>query len=144
VSPFLLDVNVLIALLRQDHVSHKIVKQWFQRNHARGWATCLLTEASFVRIVSNPKFSDPSLDISEALEMLHIVSKLPGHRFWTMDDSFLDAVQPFTERLFGHQQVTDAYLLGMAMKKNGKLVTLDRGINALAGSEFRDHVLLLE
>lgn len=143
-SPFLLDVNVLIALLRQDHVSHKIVKQWFQRNGARDWVTCPLTEASFVRIVSNPKFSDPSLDISEALEMLRIVSKLPGHRFWAMDVGFLDAVQPFTERLFGHQQVTDAYLLGMAVKKKGKLVTLDRAIKALAGSEFRDHVLLLE
>lgn len=143
-SPFLLDVNVLIGLLRQDHVSHKIVKHWFQRAGAQGFVTCPLTEASFVRIVSNPRFSEPFLDISEALEMLRIVSNLPGHRFWAMDAGFLDAVDPFTERLFGHQQVTDAYLLGMAVKKKGKLVTLDRAITALAGPEFRDHVLLLE
>jgi toxin-antitoxin system PIN domain toxin len=144
VSPFLLDVNVLIALLRQDHVSHRIVKQWFQRTGARDFVTCPLTEASFVRIVSNPKFSHPSLDISEAMEMLRIVTKLPGHCFWAMDAGFLDAVGPFTERLFGHQQVTDAHLLGMAVKKKGKLVTLDRAIKALAGAEFSNHVLLLE
>ncbi len=143
-SPFLLDVNVLIALLHQDHVSHKTAKHWFQQTGARDWVTCPLTEASFVRIVSNPKFSEPALDISEALEMLRIATNLSGHRFWAMDVGFLDAVEPFTERLFGHQQVSDAYLLGMAVKKKGRLVTLDRAIKALAGSKFRDHVLLLE
>jgi predicted nucleic acid-binding protein len=108
------------------------------------WATCPLTEASFLRIVSNPKFTDPAFDISEAMEMLRIVTALPGHRFWDMDVGFVEAVEPFIERLFGHQQVTDAYLLGMAMKKKGRLVTLDRAIKVLAGSEFRDHALLLE
>ena len=143
-SPFLLDVNVLIALVREDHVAHRTVKRWFQQSGAKHWITCPLTEASFVRIVSNPKFSHPSVDISEALEMLNIVNKLPGHRFWPMDMGFLDAVDPFIERLFGHQQVSDAYLLGMAVQKKGKLVTLDRAIQALAGSEFRDHVMVLE
>jgi toxin-antitoxin system PIN domain toxin len=144
VSPFLFDVNVLIALLHQHHVFHKTVKRWFERTGAKQWVTCPLTEASFVRIVSNPRFSEPSLDLSEAQEMLRIVTKLPGHRFWAMDIAFLEAVEPFTERLFGHQQVSDAYLLGMAVKKKGRLVTLDRAIKALAGDEFRDHVLLLE
>lgn len=103
-----------------------------------------MTEASFVRIVCNPKFSEHSLETGEALEMLRMVAKLPGHRFWAMDVRFLDAVEPFMERLFGHQQVSDAYLLGMAVKNKGKLVTLDRAIKVLAGSEFHDHVLLLE
>jgi uncharacterized protein len=144
VSPSLLDVNVLIALVRQDHVAHRTVRRWFQQIGARHWATCPPTESSFVRIISNPKFSQPSLDVAEALEMLDIVTKLPGHRFWPTDVGFLDAVAPFADRLFGHQQVSDAYLLRMAIKKSGKLVTLDRAIQALAGSEFRDHVLVLE
>ncbi len=143
-SPSLLDVDVLIALVREDHVAHRTVRRWFQRIGAKHWVTCPLTQASFVRIISNPKFSQPSLDVAEALEMLDIVTKLPGHRFWPMDIAFPDAVAPFAERLFGHQQVSDAYLLGMAIKKSGKLVTLDRAIHALAGSEFRDHVLVLE
>ena len=143
-SPFLLDVNVLIALVREDHVAHRTVRRWFQQTGAKHWVTCPLTEASFVRIISNPKFSQPSLDIIEAREMLRIVTNLPGHRFWAMDVDFLDAVDPFTERLFGHQQVSDAYLLGLAVKKKGRLVTLDRAIKALAGSEFRDHAVVLE
>ena len=143
-SAFLLDVNVLIALLRQDHVAHKSVKRWFQHTGSKHWATCALTQASFVRIVSNPKFAEHSLDISEALELLSTVTKLSGHRFWTMDVDFLEAVQPFAERLFGHQQVSDAYLLGLSAKKKGRLATLDRAIKALAGSEFRDYVVVLE
>ena len=143
-SAYLLDVNVLIALVREDHVGHKSVKRWFQQTGSRNWVTCPWTEASFVRIVSNPKFSESALDLGEALEMLEVVTQLPGHRFWPMDVPFGDAVAPFSERLFGHQQVSDAYLLGLALKKKGLLVTLDRGIQALAGTEFRASVAILE
>jgi toxin-antitoxin system PIN domain toxin len=143
-SAYLLDVNTLIALVLEDHVAHKAVKRWFQQTGFRSWVTCPWTEASFVRIVSNPRFSEPALDISEALEMLEIVTRLPGHRFWPMDISFTDAVAPFIEKLFGHQQVSDAYLLGLTLKKKGRLVTLDRAIQALAGTEFRGQVVVLE
>ncbi len=80
----------------------------------------------------------------EALAMLDRVTQLPGHSFWPMEVAFLDAVAPFAERLFGHQQVSDAYLLGMAIRKKGRLVTLDRAIETLAGSEFRNAVVVLE
>jgi len=144
VNPFLLDVNVLIALVFQGHIAHRTVKRWFQQSGAKHWATCPLTEAGFVRVVSNPKFSHPALHIDEALAMLDRLNQLPGHRFWPVEVAFLDAVRPFAERLFGHQQVSDAYLLGMAIQKKGRLVTLDRAIRALAGSEFRNAVVILE
>jgi uncharacterized protein len=141
---FLLDVNVLIALVFEDHVAHRTVKRWFQQSGARHWATCPLTEAGFVRIVSNPRFSEPPLHIDEALAMLNRLGQLPGHSFWPMEAAFLDAVGPFAERLFGHQQVSDAYLLGVAIRKKGKLVTLDRAIQALAGNEFGNAVVILD
>jgi len=144
VSPSLLDVNVLIALVFEDHVAHRTVKRWFQTAGAKPWVTCPLTEAGFVRVVSNPRFSQPPLYIDEALEMLNRVTQLPGHRFWPMEIGFHEAVRPFAERIFGHQQVSDAYLLGLAIKKSGKLVTLDRAIEALAGREFRNAVVFLE
>ena len=75
--------------------------------------------------------------------MLNRLRQLPGRSFWPMEVAFLDAVGPFTERLFGHQQVSDAYLLGMAIRKRGRLVTLDQAIEALAGSEFRNAVMVL-
>jgi toxin-antitoxin system PIN domain toxin len=143
-SPFLLDVNVLIALVCEGHVAHAKVKRWFRQTGAKRWATCPLTEAGFVRVVSNPRFSEHLPDLNEALEMLRIVTALDGHRFYPLDLGLLDAVTPVAERLFGHQQVTDAYLLGMAIKSKATLVTLDRGIEDLAGSEFHSHVLVLD
>ena len=50
---YLLDVNVLIALMWPSHEGHKHVRPWFHRNAGDGWATCPFTEAAFVRIVSN-------------------------------------------------------------------------------------------
>jgi toxin-antitoxin system PIN domain toxin len=140
---YLLDVNLLIALVRDDHVSHRSAKQWFQRVGSRGWATCAMTEASFVRIISNPRFLAQVPDIGEAVHMLELLTRLPGHRFWTMDVPFVKAIEPVMERFFGHQQVTDAYLLGMAICKKGKLATFDRGLKLLAGSELGDYLELL-
>jgi hypothetical protein len=144
VNGFLLDVNVLIALVREDHVAHKHTKQWFQRCGARSWATCSLTQAGFVRIISNPKFLEHAPHISEAVDMLRVLTKLPGHRFWTMDVNFIEAIEPVEERLFGHQQVTDAYLLGLAIKKKGKLATFDRGLKILAGGALNPYLEIIE
>lgn len=141
---FLLDVNVLIALVREDHVAHKHTKRWFQRSGARSWATCSLTQGGFVRIISNPKFLEHAPHISEAVDMLRVLTKLPGHHFWTMDVNFIEATEPVEERLFGHQQVTDAYLFGLAIKKNGKLATFDRGLKMLAGGALNRYLEIIE
>jgi hypothetical protein len=60
------------------------------------------------------------------------------HRGWTA----LGA--PFQHRVFGCQQITDAYLLGLAVKENGVLVTLDKAIKILAGPQHSKNVLVLE
>jgi toxin-antitoxin system PIN domain toxin len=143
VAPVLLDVNVLIALADEKHVAYSRVHNWFLGLAGRPWATCALTVAGFVRIASNPRFSQPRLETWEAIELLTRLTGWPGHRFWTIDITLGDAVQPFHERLVGHRQVTDAYLLGLVIKNNGHLVTLDRGFEALAGAEFGRYVTVL-
>ena len=75
--------------------------------------------------------------------MIADIARRPGHRFWPMDITLAEAVHPFHERLYGHRQVTDAYLLGLAIKNKGRLVTLDRGVEALAGSEFARYLTVL-
>jgi len=140
---FLLDVSVLIGSADEKHVAYRKVHDWFLGLDGKPWATCAVTEAGFVRIASNPRFFQPRIDVWEAIELLARLTGQPGHRFWPMDVSFGEAVQPFQERLFGHQQVTDAYLLGLAIKNKGRLVTLDSGIEALAGREFAAYVTLL-
>ncbi len=129
---FLLDANVLIALAWPTHISHHRVQQWFAKNAHHGWATCPITECAFVRIVSNPAFSQDALTPREALGILEANPKHPAHRFWPDDISFPEAVRDFAQRLTGHQQVTDAYLLGLAMHHRAKLATLDPGLSSMA------------
>jgi predicted nucleic acid-binding protein len=84
-----------------------------------------------VRILSNPAFSPNALTSADALALLQANLGHPAHRFWPDEVSFAHALEPFAQRLTGHQQVTDSYLLGLAMHKRGKLATMDRAVRAL-------------
>jgi uncharacterized protein len=128
---FLLDVNVLIAMAWPTHRAHEKVQQWLARHAREGWATCPLTQTAFVRILSNPAFSPNALTPGDALALLQANLGHPAHRFWADDVSFVQALEPFGPRLTGHQQVTDAYLLGLAMHKKGRLATMDRAVRTL-------------
>ena len=130
-TAFLLDVNVLIALLWPPHEDHGRAQRWFAQNAEQGWATCAMTQAGFVRIVSNPAFSRRPVSPRDALEVLQGSLQHRAHRFWTEDIGIADAVSEFGRRLIGHRQVTDAYLLGLAIHKKGRLVTLDGGLGSL-------------
>lgn len=130
-TAFLLDVNVLIALVWPAHEAHSRVQRWFSRNSRRGWATSPFTQASFVRVLSNPAFSPDAVTPQEAINILDANLKHRFHRFWVDEIGFTEAVNRFRGRLVGHQQVSDAYLLGLTIHKNGKLATLDQGVLAL-------------
>jgi hypothetical protein len=130
-TAFLLDVNVLIALMWPAHESHAQVGEWFSRHARQGWATCPFTQAAFVRLVSNPAFSRDAVAPQEAIGLLSANLKHRYHRFWSDDISFGEAVELFQGRVVGHRQVSDAYLLGLAIHKKGRLATLDRAVMAL-------------
>jgi toxin-antitoxin system PIN domain toxin len=131
VSACLLDTNLLIALLWPSHEHHGKAVHWFARRRARGWATCPLTEAGFVRIVSNPAFSRDAVSPREAVGVLAANTAAKDHQFWPDELPFAEAADYAGVRLIGHQQVTDAYLVGLALGKSGVLATLDHGIRAL-------------
>lgn len=130
-TALLLDVNVLIALLWPAHESHQRAQNWFARSGSAGWATCPFTQAAFVRIVSNPAFSRDAVTPMEAVNLLAANVRHQAHQFWADEIDFVTAVWPLTARLKGHQQVTDAYLLGLAKHKKGKLATMDRTVTEL-------------
>lgn len=142
-STFLLDVNVLIALSEEGHVAYGKVHRWLKEAAGAPWATCPLTQAGFVRIITNPGFHPHPVTLVEAFQVLDDIIRRAGHRFWPLDITLSDAVQPFQNRVFGHRQVSDAYLLGLAIKRKGRVVTLDHGIATLAGREFAQYVLVL-
>ena len=127
-GPFLLDANVLLALAWPTHEFHDIAGQWFARHSHAGWATCPFTQAAFVRILSNPAFSANALAPQNALRLLEDNLELPNHRFWPDSISVPEALRRIEGRFTGHRQVTDAYLLHLAIRHRGKLATLDKGI----------------
>ncbi|MGD1084851.1 MAG: TA system VapC family ribonuclease toxin [Verrucomicrobiota bacterium] len=129
---YLLDTNLLIALLWPSHERHDLAMKWFARHRGKGWATCPITQAGFVRIVSNPAFSRDAVQPREAVQVLRANTAARDHEFWPDELPLAAAVAFAGVRLIGHQQVTDAYLLGLALHRCGKLATLDQGIGALA------------
>lgn len=135
------DVNVLVALLSEDSVFHGAAQQWFLESARMGWATCPLTQAGFVRIISNPAAYRGTIRPPQALEVLEESLRHPTHKFWHDDLSVAETLAPFQRHLSGHQQITDAYLLGLALRHNGRLVTFDKAVVALASAAGLVHLV---
>jgi uncharacterized protein len=139
----LLDVSVLLPLFDPGNIQHQRTKAWCSENAAAGWASCPLTQNGFVRIASQPGYPRPARLI-DALAVLGSQLAEPEHEFWPDDISITD------ENLFDHgyilgpNQITDVYLLGLAVKRGGRLVTFDRGlpVKAVRGAENRHLVVL--
>ena len=135
-STYLLDVNVLLALSDPMHIHHDAAHRWFGSKRRSAWATCPITENGFVRIASHPNYPNRPGDAPAVLSILRQFCAVEGHHFWADDVSLRDMLQP--EALITHSQVTDIFLLSLAVFKGGKLATLDRRIPAIAitgGSE---------
>jgi toxin-antitoxin system PIN domain toxin len=122
----LLDVNFLIALFDPDHVHHEAAHAWFGSHRSSGWATCPLTENGVVRILSNPAYSASAERPGEVARRLASFRDSGDHAFWPDDISLCDS------RIFdlglGHRQLTDVYLLALAVRRDGRLATFDRSI----------------
>jgi len=145
VAAALLDVNVLVALFWADHNDHSAALQWFRENEKKGWATCPLTQAAFVRIVSNPAFSTNAVAPTEAIALLEENLSRPSHEFWPDNLSFAQAAAYLKPDLSGHKQITDVYLLGLAIHRQAKLATFDKPLAALlpAGKRKADWIVEL-
>lgn len=124
----LLDVNVLVALAWPNHVHHAQVVSWFSTNHALGWATTPITESGFVRVSSNRKAIPDAVPPATAIALLQQLTDIEGHVFWEDDISLARSELVARERIIGYRQVTDAHLVAMALRHEGRLVTLDRGV----------------
>ena len=131
----LLDVNALVALLWPAHVHHEAAQAWFVRRAQGGWATTPLTQAGFARIVSNPAFSPDAVNPMTALRLLAANLKHRTHRFWPAALDLPAALGRFGQRLVGHRQVTDAYLLALTLHHRGRLATFDGGIRDLCAAD---------
>ena len=121
------DVNILIALIDDEHAHHRRASDWFESNSGQGWATCPITQNGCLRIVSQPRYSN-SMSILEAMWRLHELTDTTAHDFIADDISLLTEGVIDIDEVFGHRQLTDVYLLALAVAHDLQFVTLDRGV----------------
>ncbi len=123
---FLLDVNVLIALIDPVHVQHDRAHEWFAAEGRDAWATCPLTENGVLRIVGHPRYPSSPGTPAAVAELMTGLLALGGHEFWQDDVTLFETERVDTSRLLESKQVTDTYLLALARAHGGKLATFDR------------------
>jgi uncharacterized protein len=141
----LLDANALIALCWPAHEHHEVMVAWFKKNARRGWATCALTQAALVRISLQPAFAGRSITVADVAALLTQNTAHSQHEFLPLDFEFETVRKQCTGGLWGHRQITDAWLLTAAIRHGHKLLTLDRGLSALLATdqERKAHVVAL-
>ena len=136
----LLDVNAIIALVDSDHMGHQSIQKWFSVNHPAGWATCPLTENGMVRVLSQAAYPSGQRSPTEVVQVLNALKTAfkSSYQFWADDLSIADNSVFNSPLIAGTRQVTDVYLLGLAARHNGILVSFDRSLGwqaVLGGSQ---------
>jgi toxin-antitoxin system PIN domain toxin len=143
VSRALLDVNVLLALLDSDHVDHARARAWLERQIEFGWASCAITENGFVRIISQPRYPSP-VPAAQAMARLALATSTASHEFWPCSVSLLNDKVIERDRLLGPRQVTDVYLLALAVANGGRFATFDQSVPLAAVHGARpEHLSIL-
>lgn len=139
----LLDVNLLVALFDPEHVHHLIAHDWLADSVDRTWASCPMTENGALRVLASPTL-DVGVPLSELVGLLRKFRDRTRHEFWPDDLSLLDSALVDAGQLRGYKQLTDVYLLALAVKNRGRLVTFDAGVALSAVKGARpEHLVLL-
>ena len=128
----LLDVNVLVALFDPGHIHHLTAHDWFAESSEQGWATCPLTENGLIRVLSNPRYPGRRTTVHDAARRLKVFCESHQHSFWEDALSVLDERSVQIRRIQGHRQLTDVYLLALAVARGGRLVTFDAKVSVTA------------
>jgi len=139
----LLDVNVLIALLDAQHIHHARARDWLVAHIDSGWSSCAITQNGCIRILSNSSYPN-ALKPHEVAARLREATDQDFHQYWADTPSLLSPGLVNWEYIVGSRQVTDAYLLALAVYHGGRLVTFDRAIarRIVSGAEER-HIIVL-
>ena len=140
----LLDVNVWVALLDEAHVFHAQALAFIQRDGVQ-IATCPLVENGVIRVLNLPNYSlhGPVGFEAVSAKLAEICAGL-DHVFWPDDVSLRNPGHMAWPRIFGHSQITDAYLLALAVAHQGCLATLDHrvALSAVVGASTKNVLLL--
>ncbi len=139
---WLLDVNVLLALLDPVHPHHAPAHAWFVETRT-SWASCAITQNGALRIMSHPRYGNAVATTAIAAVLVGDLCSQPGHVYWPSGLSLLDSALIDHSRLLASEQVTDTYLLALAVQNGGKLATFDKKLitSAVRGGEAAKFVI---
>lgn len=124
----LLDVNVWIALFDDAHIRNgDALKLFGQRGLAI--ASCALTENGVLRVLNLPGYARRTPPGFPAVrDKLALACGDVDHEFWSCDISLRDTTVLNWSHIMGHDQITDAYLLALAVRHGGALATFDHHV----------------
>jgi uncharacterized protein len=127
------DVNVLVALIVPEHEHHALALQWFATEAINdGWATCAVTELGAIRVCAQlPGGAWPPEATADRLLMMTATSR--EYTWWP--DAVSPAVMPEVRAAASGKQISDRYLLGLARRNGGRLVTFDRALATAGGGD---------
>jgi uncharacterized protein len=139
----LLDTNVLIALIDPVHQFHDAAEDWFVAHRTAGWATCPITQNGLIRIISHKSYPNSLGSPAAAIALLRGLTSDKHHHFWPDDLSLFDAAVIDSGKILTPAQVTDTYLLALAVKHGGQFATFDRRLvtTAVKGGAAALHVI---
>jgi toxin-antitoxin system PIN domain toxin len=131
----LLDVNVLVALLVPEHEHHHAAIQWFTAESNQGWATCAVTELGVIRVCAQLP-GGPWWPETTADRLLLLTASSRAYEFWP------DAISPVAmaevRAARTVKQITDRYLLGLARRHGGRVITFDSGLVVSGGNDVKN------
>ena len=128
-SSALLDVNVLVALFDPGHVHHERAHRWLAAHGRQPWATCPITVNGCIRVLSHPGYPMVRATPADVISHLRTFCEKSSHEFWSDDISLLDETRGRSRKITSAAQITDVYLLALAVARKGRLVTFDRAIS---------------
>jgi predicted nucleic acid-binding protein len=140
----LLDVNVWIALFDDAHLFSERANAFVETPGIR-ISTCPLVENAVIRVMNLPSYGrGGAVGLARVRERLRQACTSLDHEFWPDDVSLRDDASADFTRIHGHNQITDVYLLALAVRHGGCLVTFDQAISlsAVPGATSR-HLRLL-
>jgi uncharacterized protein len=141
---YLIDINVWVALLDEAHVFHAQALAFFEQPKLK-IASCAITENGVIRILNLPNYSKrgPAGFIQVQQKLKSICEEI-DHMFWPDRISLRDEGIVNWSRVLGHGQITDIYLLALAVAHNGCLITLDHrvALSTVVGATSKNLKLL--
>jgi toxin-antitoxin system PIN domain toxin len=143
VSRYLLDVNILIALVDKRHVDHDRAHEWFASIADSEWLSCPITENGAVRVISTPSYPGGASSMPVAVASVRSITERGNHVFLEDRISLLNGNLIDAASLVSPKQLTDTYLLALAVHANAILATLDHRLTTVAVRTSKDSVLYL-